>query len=373
MSFPLSDFFNLNCWLATIPAPVLDASGVRVAGTQPTAGLKTLNVSTGKVDFNVSCLNCTGQSVFQTLSDNLEKAQGSADASQSVNHLIHYATNFLSGEFLQVHLDRMIAQAPTKCPHSPSYDPNAAAVQYEPFQTTSNKSSIGFLVALLVTTGCLCAIAFILSQVVRTIVRRRHRKWLQRLPPDHVLLIYKQQSLEQRNERNLNDFAHSMFKSQVIPVYARWAIPIIVLANVGLFLSGHLSLAGSVSIRAEFAGQVLVVDDFYEFSILRSAIELWQAGGKVLAVLIFLFSGVWPYTKQFTTLAMWFLPPTWLPLSRRGCIFGWLDVLAKWSVIDIFFMILSLVAFRVTISSPSLSYLPPDFYRVDLLVIPLWG
>jgi uncharacterized paraquat-inducible protein A len=118
---------------------------------------------------------------------------------------------------------------------------------------------------------------------------------------------------------------------------------------------------------------VLVVDDFYEFSIVQSAIELWNAGGKILAVLIFLFSGVWPYTKQLATLAMWFLPPGWLPLSRRGSLFGWLDLLAKWSVIDIFFMILSLVAFRVTIASPRLSYVPSNFYKVDLLVIPLWG
>lgn len=373
LSFPLSDFFNLQCWLATIPAPALDARGVRIDGTPPTAGLTALNVSTGRVGFNVSCLNCTGEAVFKTLSDNLQNEQGSQDASKSAQHLIGYATKFFGGEFLQVHLDRMITQAPSKCPHSPSYNPQASSAQYEPFVTKSSKDSIGFLVGLLVATACLIFVTSVVSLMVRAFVRRRHQKWLQTLPSDHILLIYRQQSSDQLNEKRLNELAHSMFRSPTIPAFVRWVIPVIVLANVGLFLSGHLSIAGTVSIRAEFAGQLLVVDDFYEFSIVQSAIELWNAGGKVLAVLIFLFSGVWPYTKQLATLAMWFLPPRLLPLSRRGYLFGWLDLLAKWSVIDIFFMILSLVAFRVTIASPRLSYLPANFYKVDLLVIPLWG
>jgi uncharacterized paraquat-inducible protein A len=62
-----------------------------------------------------------------------------------------------------------------------------------------------------------------------------------------------------------------------------------------------------------------------------------------------LFSGVWPYSKQVITLALWFLPPRIVSVSRRGSIFLWLDALAKWSMVDVFVMIVSIVAFRVTI------------------------
>jgi hypothetical protein len=42
-------------------------------------------------------------------------------------------------------------------------------------------------------------------------------------------------------------------------------------------------------------------------------------------------------------------------------------------MMDVFVMIISIVAFRVTIKSPDYSFLPENFYRVNLLVAPLWG
>ena len=42
-------------------------------------------------------------------------------------------------------------------------------------------------------------------------------------------------------------------------------------------------------------------------------------------------------------------------------------------MMDVFVMIISIVAFRVTIRSPEYSFLTPNFYKIDLLVAPLWG
>jgi hypothetical protein len=92
-----------------------------------------------------------------------------------------------------------------------------------------------------------------------------------------------------------------------------------------------------------------------------------------LQILILIFSGVWPYTKQILTFLLWFAPPTRVSVSTRGTWLLWLDALAKWSMIDVFVMIISIVAFRVSIRSPSQSFLPDDLYRVDLAVVPVWG
>jgi hypothetical protein len=51
----------------------------------------------------------------------------------------------------------------------------------------------------------------------------------------------------------------------------------------------------------------------------------FQAGGKELAILILIFSGIWPYTKQLITLVVWFLPPSMLSISKRGSILLWVD------------------------------------------------
>lgn len=89
--------------------------------------------------------------------------------------------------------------------------------------------------------------------------------------------------------------------------------------------------------------------------------------------MIFIFSFVWPYTKQLMTFGLWFAPPKFVSVSRRGSILLWLDFFAKWSMIDVFVLIVTIVTFRISIQSPNLSFLPDNFYSIDLLVVPKWG
>jgi len=106
---------------------------------------------------------------------------------------------------------------------------------------------------------------------------------------------------------------------------------------------------------------------------MKSTIEIWNAGGTELAIMLLIFSVIWPYTKQFITLALWFMPPQWMSMSRRGSYLVWLDFLAKWSMVDIFTLILTVAGFRVSIQSPEVAFLPDGFYSIDLVVLPRWG
>jgi len=106
----------------------------------------------------------------------------------------------------------------------------------------------------------------------------------------------------------------------------------------------------------------------------KSTVDIWKAGGEELAILILIFSGIWPYTKQLITLVLWFTPTSSVSVSRRGSVLMWLDWLAKWSMIDIFVLIITVAAFRVSVNSPrNITFLPDGFYSLDLLVVPLWG
>jgi hypothetical protein len=100
-----------------------------------------------------------------------------------------------------------------------------------------------------------------------------------------------------------------------------------------------------------------------------SIFQLWEADAKELAIIIVVFAVIWPYTKQVITMTLWFLPPSGLSASRRGNILLWLDSLGKWSMIDIFILLISMASFRVTIDSPDKEFLPPDFYSIDLMVV----
>ena len=42
-------------------------------------------------------------------------------------------------------------------------------------------------------------------------------------------------------------------------------------------------------------------------------------------------------------------------------------------MIDIFVLVISIAAFRVSIQSPDVAFLPEGFYSIDLMVVPLWG
>jgi len=373
IEFPLRDFSNLECWLATIPAPQLDRRGVRLPESDPTAALKNLFLSLSEMNLNISCVDCSSPQIeeFAAL---LSTQEGAEDLYTVGTSLLDYATKLLGGEFLQMQIDRRLNTARRNCPHREGYVENGSAVKYEDFASPRNKdTAIAFLITLLITAACLIAAVLLVIAFVKYIVTIRSKRWVETLSPEKVILLQKLQKGSLQKEMALNRSTKSMFNAREIPLLVRISIPLILLGNIAFFLSGHLSLGGTVNVDVKVGGDVINISNFFEFSIAQSVLDIWRAGGKALAILIIIFSGVWPYTKQLVTLFLWFAPTGMVSISRRGSIFIWLDALAKWSMIDVFVLILSLVAFRVSIQSPDIDFLPNDFYSVDLMVVPMWG
>jgi hypothetical protein len=343
--FPLRDVFDYNCWLAMIPAPTLDERGVRIEGAERTATLEELAASISQLNLNVSCVECSSPRMSE-LTDLLSSQEAQEDVTEVANMILNYITQLMGGNFLQLQIDRMLNDAARKCPHSPLYEAFAKAIVYEPFETPNNDYAISYLILLGgVTIGLILFVALVVI-AVKCIVRRRHKKWLGRLPHHQVRRMASQQGKEQELESELNATTRSMFQSSEIPKVIRWIMPLIILSNIAFFLSGHLSLGATVNIEAELAGEKVRVEKFFEFSMARSTVDIWNAGGRELAIMILVFSGIWPYTKNLMTLALWFLPPSRVSISRRGSILLWLDWLTKWSMIDVFVFVISIAAFR---------------------------
>mgnify|MGYP002783592630 CR=1 FL=1 len=372
LEFPLRDLSNLDCWLATIPAPELNAQGIRRTGVQPTASVADLVTAIANLNLNITCVECTSPKMAE-LADLLSSRNAQDAAKETTTRILDYIQYLATGDFLQIQLDRALNDASKRCPHSPTYDPNFVSSSYDAAVVSSGDDSTTLLVLLGGVVLGLVVVLGLAAFSVRWFVRRRHRKWLLTRTDEQVAVLAQRQKESDSREAQLDSDTKSMFTSPDIPVFVRWFMPIVILGNIGFFLSGHLSLGATVNIVAEFAGQKIVVEKFFEFSMAQSTLDIWNAGGHALAVLILIFSGIWPYTKQFLTLALWFLPPSRCSTSRRGAILLWLDWLAKWSVIDIFVLVISLAAFRVSINSPDVAFLPDDFYSINLLVVPLWG
>ena len=274
--FVFLDIFNLQCWLATIPAPELDEVGFRVDDDALSLAITEFIASVSDLAFNISCVACTGPRVPE-LSDLLSGLKDSEDVTAFANGVFNYLKDQINGDFLQVAADRAVNDAKYQCPHSSLYDADYVRKDYgEALAVSEDESSISFFLGLVIVLGLLLVTIFAILLITRFIVRRRHSKWVAALPPSHVRALNLQQALQKKTNQSLDASTVSMFRSASIPMLMRLSIPIIILGNIGLFLSGHLSLAANVSVSASLAGQSFSDEDLFEFSVADSTIELWK-------------------------------------------------------------------------------------------------
>ncbi len=373
LQFPLKDITNLDCWLATIAKPVLDTYGLRIEDADSGMMLRKVSVAVAEAGLDMTCIECTSPLLID-MQALLSSQQGIEDTTLVANNVFEYLSNIIEGDWVQSIIDKGVYDAGMKCPHSPTYNANFAGLKFDPLVAPEkSESSISFLIAILAVIGTLIVVVVLLVVSTKWMSSRRHKRWVKMLSRPQLLLLEKIQHEEEARETDLNKRMQAMVCSKDIPLFVRLSIPVVILGNIALFLSGHLSLGGTVNISGGFAGQSFNVDGFFEFSMVKSTIEMWNAGGQALAILIVIFSGVWPYTKQLITLILWFLPTTAVSSKRRGKILRLLDVLGKWSMVDVFVLLMTLASFRVSIENPELSFLPEGLYSIQLLVVPLWG
>lgn len=407
-TYPMQDVTNIQCWLSTIVTPTLDKYGYRTSTTNNnngvTAGLSQLITSMKRMNLNITCadvdianadggfgIGCSSPGMKEMM-ELLDTDDAQTSVTQTMNDILQYGASLLVpsiddngneyGTLLQTQIDHWLNDASIQCPHSINYNPNAtrdgsAPTQYYEQWNGSASYDVSYLILWGSVLIALIAILLLIGFVTWCITRCRYRYWLKNKVTKNER--EKLQQIQNKNdafEDTLNKTTQSLFMTNgtIIPFYIRFGMPFIILGNIALFLSGHLNLGATVTIIVEFAGEVIQFDDFYHFSIARSTWDIWKAGGKELAILILIFSGIWPYTKQLITLVVWFLPPSLLSVSKRGSILLWVDYLSKWSMVDIFVLVICIAAFRVSIKSPNrVAFLPDDFYVIDMLIVPMWG
>lgn len=343
--FPLSSVTNPWCWLSLISDPELDRRGVRPPGVDPTLAFRDLLVQVAALNLNLTCISCS-TSGMQNLSDAFLLPESTEAVTKVANKILDFGSRIVTGNLVQDAIDRALKEAPRRCPHLPDYAPDAASLRWDPlnFDRTLGASPL-LLKLVLIGLGLLGAVAaFVLF--VKWIVWRRSRKWLQTLPARQVHILERQQEAAKQMEKEMNDTTKAMVISDDIPLHVRYLMPLIVCGNIAFFLSGHLSIAAETRLEAKIAGEPFTLDKFFQFSVLMSMEDMWTADAKEMAIFIMIFALIWPYVKQFTTLFCWVLPPSTLSISRRGSIYLWLDTLAKWSMVDIFVLLISMIAFR---------------------------
>ena len=237
---PLRDTLNLNCWLATMPAASLNEYGVRSTGSKaPSLALQKLAVTMSRLQLNVECISCTSPG-FEELAQILSSAEGIEDATLVANKVSNYVTSLLGGELVETKIDRLLYNAAKQCPHHPAYDPTFEEPMYEALEVSDRTvAPLNFLVALLIVGSVLFVVIALVAIVVKCIVRRRHRQWVKTLEQDEIITIYEKQSRALQIEKDLSRSTKSLATSPAVPLYVRIGMPLVIIVNIGLFLSGH--------------------------------------------------------------------------------------------------------------------------------------
>jgi len=136
-----------------------------------------------------------------------------------------------------------------------------------------------------------------------------------------------------------------------LPRFIRMCLPSLVVVTLLLFLASNSGEGALVRLSITVDGEEVVdMPPVFTFSLISSIQDMWRGGTYPLAILIALFSGLWPYGKLLSMLACWVLPPQVLSIPRRQKLLDFLDAYGKWSLIDTFVLVLFMVAFRFDLS-----------------------
>lgn len=122
---------------------------------------------------------------------------------------------------------------------------------------------------------------------------------------------------------------------------------------MGLLLAADIGSGVAAETRVlkpddEGVDEVFSVTVLLEISIFSSVKELWHTGSYWLAIMIVITSVMWPYVKLTLALLSWMLPNYRSAMTREKLI-ETIDALGKWSFVDIFVLIIIVVAFRANI------------------------
>lgn len=369
--FPVGDLDNVNCWVATILSQP-SKNGPAFRGI----GMVQHDLQIGNFSFDLTCTECTSPD-FDKLIWSLYNFNNATELEDAVRDQIE---GVFESDFFPAFVDQVVEGAAKRCPHHSKYDPDAEPMAFlsapanslgllSLMSSTANPSY--FLAVNIVIATTLFACGF----VAWLTVRQRNKKWVGSLDREGFILFVRQQDKERDMQANLDLETTSLLACPVIPRRVRYGVPAALLLNIILYLVGHLAVLSTVNIDATVAGEEFSINKFLEFKFIESTRDAYSNGGAEMAILLWIFTGIWPYVKLVGSLLLWSLPPSYLSVKRRGQLLLWIDALAKLSLIDIVTMLLGFAVLLVFIGGPdkALPYSETTLYAFKVIIVPKAG
>jgi hypothetical protein len=136
-----------------------------------------------------------------------------------------------------------------------------------------------------------------------------------------------------RNIKRLGHHDVALAEHPNVPLSAKIAVPIILYLTVGLFSFSNAAIGAKVTAGVEVFDRKIFTTSLFDFSLVNTVTDMWNAGVYPLSALVCIWSGFWPYLKCLLMLAAWFCPPTVLAESHRRRLLISMDILGKWALL----------------------------------------
>ncbi|GBG33998.1 Hypothetical Protein FCC1311_102212 [Hondaea fermentalgiana] len=355
-----ADFLNvqLRAWTTLKQLPCLL---VPVRQLQPL----DFNFTTSDIDITVSCAGRCEFPFIEYLEEGDElSTSDSAEISQAVNELVEYVDGFLTTRGAQELINSTLALAAEEC---------AALSSTE--ETLENDDSLSeadaaSTFAYIFLGGCgVAGIGMLLLVPL-------HRSRQQSAIKSKIAGT----KPHERGEDFVNEIAltelraKSIFQHPITPSVARFLVPFIAIMNVvGLVVAIAFSEAANIVVSITIFGATSESVALVPFTLFSTINDTWNSGAWAMAIFIAVASCMWPITKNLLLLFLWFVPTTIVGTSRRQRAIEILDMLGKWSFLDVFVIVITLAALRAYVVGAfygNMTFLDESFFVTDVSVTP---
>lgn len=321
-------------------------------------------LSVENLGLNVSCIECSSPD-FEALIYYLYSPEDSTTRVRNIVNILQDNNAF------DIVLDTVVQELKAECSRRDGNETTFSTIQRETElgETKRDATFLYFNIANSAISVFFVSVFFL----GRRMVRSQQTSWFETLPEEALERLRRREILDMAKETVLNETTFSMSRSPQLSLRVRLTVPLLLLATIGIQIAGHLLILSTVDLVGHIAGEPFYVKKFFFFSIISITERAYANSGFEMALMLVLFTVVWPYIKLSTCLIVWFVPPSMLSVSKRKAILHWVDVFARLSIVDIATMLIGVALVLVFINETTASDPIGNLFATEVVVVPNAG
>jgi len=333
--------------------------------------LKSFAFDVDKVSTELECAGLCESPLFKGIASGVPISSGDGNSFAAfIPQLISLIVNYLNSDAFDQKTQTTVSAADRSCASALNLTTVYAVFNAEPVHGTN--IAVIFALALL-GIGSACV-------ALTPLAIPRHYQLKDKLLAENLLQA---NSMAGANAQSVARFMAKAERDQValawhpaVTACCKCFVPVMALTNVLLLaLSFIVYLSFSVDARLYIFGSETKTYTLVPWTVSSTINDMWNSGAWPLSILIVFASCFWPVLKNLLLVAIWFMPKTFLSHGKRMYFLIQLDVLGKWSFLDVYIIVILVAALRFSLilaDAPLLQVLPipTSLLIIDVIVTP---